>query len=63
MRARGTHTEILRHVRTEKYGARGHGSMAHGGIQLIEVADDYNTRIPNYYPRPIHPAQHVGAHR
>jgi len=63
MRARETYTEILRQAWTEKYGARGHGSMAHGRIQRIEVADDYNTRIPSYHSRPVHPAQCVGAHR
>ena len=46
-----------------KYGARGHGSMARGGIQRIEVADDHNTWIPGHHPRPVHPAQRTGAHR
>lgn len=38
----------------EKYGARGHGSMARRGIQRIEVADDHNTRIPGHHPFAIH---------
>ena len=45
----------------EKYGARGHGSVARRGIQRIEVADDHNTRIPGYHSLAIHPAQRAGA--
>lgn len=47
----------------EKYGARGHGSMARGGIQRVEVADDHNTRIPGHHPRPVYSSQRAGAHR
>ncbi|KAK1122251.1 hypothetical protein K0M31_009474 [Melipona bicolor] len=45
----------------EKYGARGHGSVARRGIQRIEVADDHNTRIPGYHSLAIHSAQRAGA--
>lgn len=67
MRPRGTQRRgartALRQARTGKYGARGHGSVARGGIQRIEVADDYNTWISGHHPRPVHPAQRAGAHR